>query len=303
MAKDGGKFIDRGASFEKYNISLAQEIVRNNSDIIMIKELMKRHKIKEYRVYEPSKEEQYFLPQTDRTAASIVVVFLPYFTKNHDFEGNLSVYTQGEDYHIWVKRLLEEIARELKSNYSEEEFGVQVDIGPICEKEIAYQSGLGMRGIHSLIIHERYGTYGFLGLILSTMKLERFMTPQKDCIRCMECMRHCPGQAIRGDFTIDVRRCASSISQKKEDLTEEEEAILRRAGKVFGCDICQRVCPHNRQVEMVSERDLLMRSLEEEDLKDLSGKAFMRNYGNRSFSWRGKKIIERNMKVFQKREE
>lgn len=266
----------------------------------MIRELLERRKIKEYRIYESTMEE-YFLSKEGRRAASIVVVFLPYFTKAHDFDGNLSVYTQGEDYHIWVKKLLEEIAEELRLQYPSEEFAVQVDIGTINEKEIAYRSGLGRRGLHSLIIHERYGTYGFLGLILSSLKWERYMTRPRDCMRCMKCMKACPGQAIRGDFTIDIRRCASAISQKKEQLTPEEEEILLRSGKVFGCDVCQRVCPHNQEIEFVSKTECLMPSISQKELADLSGKAFMRHYGNRSFSWRGKKIIERNMKVFERK--
>lgn len=268
-----------------------------------IKELMAKKGISEYRIYHPQAGEEYFISPEGAGVSSILVAFFPYLTKEHDGRGNLALYTQGLDYHIWVKERLEEVSEELRRLYPDECFRVQVDIGEVDEKEIACRSGLGMRGMNSLVIHERYGSYGFLGLILSSAVLEVYMTPPRDCLRCMICQSRCPGQAIRGDFTIDTARCASAISQKKEELSEEEEEILRRSGKVFGCDICQRCCPHNQDIEYAPDGTFHKSSIEEEEICSLSGKAFSRQYKNRSFAWRGKKIIERNMRLLSSPED
>lgn len=269
---------------------------------MVIKEIMQEKGVLEYRIYRPPEGEEYRIPPGGEKAVSILVAFFPYLTREHDAKGNLALYTQGTDYHIWVKEILERTAEELSKSYPQEIFQVQVDIGEIDEKEIAYRSGLGMRGMNSLIIHEKYGSYGFLGLILTTAHLEAFMTEPRDCLCCMLCKKNCPGQAICGDFTIDTAKCASAISQKKEELSEEEEKILRRAGKVFGCDICQRCCPHNQDVEYTACGEFRKSSVEEEELSSLSGKAFAREYKNRSFAWRGKKIIERNLRLLSSAE-
>lgn len=269
----------------------------------MIKEVLSERGITEYRIYIPPSNEVYKMGSCKKSAASIIVVFLPYFTKDHDFEGNLSVYTQGTDYHIWVKELLMDVVSSLKRNFPLEDFDIQVDIGEINEKQIAYRCGLGKRGMNSLIINDRYGSFGFLGLILTTATLDAYQTEPKNCLCCMKCMRLCPGQAILGDFTIDLSRCASAISQKKEELSEKEKEILRKSGKIFGCDICQRCCPHNQQVEYSARKDVKRDSLNPADIADLSGKGFMKSFGDRSFSWRGKRIIERNLQIMGEQKE
>lgn len=261
---------------------------------------MAEKKITEYRVYIPTAEEEYLLSEKKCKAKSILIIFLPYLTEKHDPAGNLSLYTQGGDYHLWGKKTLDEMMQRLQEIYPADDFQVQVDIGRVNEKEIAYRSGLGMRGMNSLIINEKYGSYGFLGLILTTALLEAYMTEPKDCMKCMKCVGACPGKAIKGDFSIAVSRCASEISQKKEELTPDEKKILQRAGKVFGCDICQQCCPHNQGIELRHMDETIMKDIQEQEVLSLSNKQFKKKYDDRSFSWRGKKIIQRNLDILRK---
>ena len=105
---------------------------------------------------------------------------------------------------------------------------------------------------------------------------------------------------ILGNYDMNPKRCLSYITQKKGDLEEEEEKVLKENKKVFGCDICQDICPHNKNIPITSierfKQDTILK-LDAEEINDISNKEFKRRYGNRAFSWRGKNIIKRNINI------
>ena len=80
----------------------------------------------------------------------------------------------------------------------------------------------------------------------------------KTCIKCMKCVKYCPGNALLGNYDMNPKRCLSYITQKKEELTEEEIFLLKKEKKVFGCDICQDVCPHNKNIPITDIRSILI---------------------------------------------
>lgn len=227
---------------------------------------------------------------------SIIVCLFPYFT-GFALDTNLSKYTYPMDYHIIAKEKLERIGEFLKSQIEGFEYRSFVDSGPLVDRYLASIAGLGFYGINSHIINDKYGSYFFIGYILCNYEFEPDRKMDRTCIKCGECVRRCPGNAILGDFNINPNRCISYITQKKGELSEEEVRILNNNHMVFGCDICQDVCPHNKVVELTNMEEFkkdLIYDLNYNEIIEMSNKEFKRKYGDRAFSWRGKGIIVRN---------
>lgn len=233
---------------------------------------------------------------------SIIVCLFPYY-RGFDEYGNISNYTYSLDYHIIVKKKLNMIGEHLSKLIDKFEYIAHVDTGPLPDRYLASLAGLGVYGINSHLINEKYGSYVFIGYILCNYPFEADKPLNRTCMRCGNCVKACPGRAILGDFNINPNRCKSYLTQKKEDLGEEEISIISKSKLVFGCDICQRVCPHNKNIKETSMKEFsenLITRINYEEIKGLSNKEFKRKYGNRAFSWRGKNIILRNFDYLKK---
>ncbi len=227
---------------------------------------------------------------------SIIVCLFPYYPGFIE-DSNISKYTYGVDYHIVVKKKLEQIGQYLQNQIEGFEFMSYVDAGPLVDRYLAYQAGLGFYGINSHIINEQYGSYVFIGYILNNYPFECDKPLEKTCMQCLKCAEACPGDAILGNYNINPLRCRSYITQKKEDFSNEDREIMHGSNQVFGCDICQDICPHNQNVPVTKIEAFykeVVSTLDYEELKLMSNKAFKRKYGDRAFSWRGKKVIMRN---------
>lgn len=232
---------------------------------------------------------------------SIIVCLFPYFIGNKE-EANISKYAYSLDYHTIASEKLKSIGEFLTSKMEGFEYRAFVDSGPLVDRYLAYLAGLGYFGINSSIITDKYGSYQFIGYILNNYPFESDEPIDKTCIKCGECIKRCPGSAILGDFSINPKRCISYITQKKGELTEEEIEILNKNPMLFGCDICQDVCPHNKGIEITNMDEFkkdLMYKLEYDEISDISNREFKRRYGKRAFSWRGRGVILRNFKCIK----
>ena len=232
-------------------------------------------------------------------AKSIIVCAFPYYVDEME-ESNLSKYCYGEDYHIVAKRYLQQICDFLEEEINNFEYKFFVDNGPLVDRYLAYQSGIGYFGINNNIITDEYGSYIFIGYIVNNYEFYADNPLPKTCIKCNKCVKYCPGNAILGNFELNPRRCLSYITQKKDDLSEEEINLIKENKMVFGCDICQEVCPHNKGISITNIEEFktnLITKLDYDEINDISNKEFKRRYGNRAFSWRGKKIIQRNIEI------
>lgn len=231
-----------------------------------------------------------------KAAKSLIVLFIPYLTKNHDFNGSLSVYSQGEDYHLVARRTIDMVKKIVLEKFSDANFYSQADIGELNERFFAHVCGIGKLGMNSLIINEKYGSYGNLALILTDKEIEEKVSMVDFCIECMECKKHCPTGAISGDFTINSNRCLSYLTQEK-NIDEKQASLISKMEKIWGCDICQKVCPLNKKINLISASyDIIVR-LDEEEIKNISSREFKRRYSDRSFFYRGKNPIIRNMNI------
>jgi epoxyqueuosine reductase len=230
---------------------------------------------------------------------SVIVCLFPYFSGNSS-RANLSKSAYSIDYHLIVREKLTNIGEFLKERIDGFLYKAFVDNGPLNDRYLAYKAGLGFWGINSHLITDEYGSYVFIGYILNNYPFEPDSPQNRTCLECFECVRRCPGQCIMGDFTINPQRCKSYITQKKGDLSAEDTEIMKKHQLIWGCDVCQDVCPHNKEPRMTILEEFksqLIHNIDAKELEQLSNKEFQRRYGNRSFSWRGKAILIRNHEI------
>lgn len=233
-------------------------------------------------------------------AGGVLIAAYPYYAGKKP--GNLSLYARGEDYHRVLLRRLGTVTEKLREAYPEHRFLPGTDSSPLPEGQVARRSGLGLQGRNGLVIVPPYGSWVFLGTILTDLPLESPAQPAPDCMNCGACVRACPGGALR-ETPFDEEKCLSALTQKKGALTEAQEALLRAHPLIWGCDICQTVCPYNREAEQSSLTDLTggdeenpyLDSLSLEDLEGLTNRTFREKFGTRAFAWRGPAVLRRNL--------
>lgn len=235
-------------------------------------------------------------------AQGVFIAAFPYYAG--DSEGNLSVYARGEDYHLVLVRRLNGVIADLQAQFPSYHFVSGADNSPLDERQCARLAGLGVIGRHGLVMVEPYGSYVFLGTILTDYPLPSAPTPAPDCIGCRACERACPSGALRHS-PFEESRCVSALTQKKGDLNEHETALLTAHPLIWGCDICQQVCPYNRRAVVSPLDDLTGRNdtlpylprLTAQDLEGLSNRTFREKYGQRAFAWRGVAVLRRNLSL------
>mgnify|MGYP005754031123 FL=1 len=229
---------------------------------------------------------------------TVLAAAFPYYAGERP--GNLSLYARGEDYHAVVVRRLNTVCEALAEQYPGESFFPSADNSPLPEREAAWLAGIGLRGASGLLILPPYGTYVFLGTILTGAALELpERSPAPDCPRCGACRAACPAGAM-GEGGPDVSRCLSELTQKKGALTGEEAARLKAHPLIWGCDFCQRACPFNADPALSPLPEFstdLVDSLENADLEGLTNRTFREKYGGRAFAWRGPGPLRRNLEL------
>ena len=236
-------------------------------------------------------------------AKSIIVCAFPYYLEE-TYNSNISKYCYGEDYHLVIKEVLTEICEEIKKEISDFNYKIFADNGPLVDRYLAYLSGIGYYGINNNIITDKYGSYVFIGYIVNNYYLEYDTPNDKTCMNCNKCVKYCPGNALEGNYKMDPRKCLSFLTQKKDDLSEDEIKKIQESKMIFGCDICQDVCPHNKNIcptNIKQFKENIITNIDVEEIDSISNKEFKRRYGNRAFSWRGRKIIKRNMDIVLKK--
>lgn len=196
--------------------------------------------------------------------------------------------SQLMDYHRVMREALETLLASLET-----EWGCRgksfVDIEGLNDRAVALACGLGFRARNGHVLSPYLGTQFNIGYLI----IDRALTPDPlalgNCGTCRRCVDACPGSALDGEGNVAGTRCLSYLTQKRT-LTESEEKMIGRS--VYGCDICQMVCPWNLALDRIETS-----VLEADDLLSLGSRAFKRRYGDRDFSWRGAKIIQRNVRL------
>ncbi|HMF56984.1 MAG TPA: tRNA epoxyqueuosine(34) reductase QueG [Pyrinomonadaceae bacterium] len=191
-------------------------------------------------------------------ARSVLAVALNYFTPHrHSDEsscGKISRYAWGDDYHDVVGEKLKRLLAWIKAEFPGAEGKVCVDIQPTMDKAWAERAGLGWIGKHTNLITREYGSWVFLGELLLNLELEYDEEPTEDhCGTCTLCIDSCPTGAIVEEYVLDSGRCISyaTIELRAPEMPEEVASNLE--GWLYGCDVCQDVCPWNRFEQVTDE--------------------------------------------------
>jgi len=172
-----------------------------------------------------------------KTAKSFIVCLFKY---NYGEQQNVAKYAKGGDYHPFVKENFKKICEYIGQDYKYKLF---VDTGTICDKHLAYLAGLGYFGMNNLLYADGLGSRFYIGSILTDLELDPDVPIEQTCLKCGRCIDGCV--ALGWNFEFDVNKCASYLTQKKEELTEIEKQIVEKCGYSLGCDMCSDVCPLN----------------------------------------------------------
>lgn len=217
-------------------------------------------------------------------ARSIVSMAYPYAeSKRPASLPQIASYAFGEDYHDLLRRRLTKAAEELESLYGGE-YRICIDSAPVFERYWAERSGVGRRCDNGLIAVKGYGTRVLLAEIITTLEIEKAAFTQGEdsgiqndnimdiCLHCGACRRACPAGALQMDSRVDARRCLSylTIEHRGDWDAEGVEAMKTPAGRntLFGCDICQNVCPLNRApLKWIESEGVLAQGYNSEDSK------------------------------------
>lgn len=171
--------------------------------------------------------------------------------------GYITVYARNRDYHDLVKKRLKQVARWMHETFAED-VKVFVDTAPLMEKPLAEAAGLGWRGKHTNVVSRRFGSWLFLGEVLTTLDLPPDEAETDHCGSCTRCLDICPTGAFDGPRRIDARKCISYLTiEHKGPIPVELRAKM--GNRVYGCDDCLAVCPWNRFAITTPHEDFLPR--------------------------------------------
>lgn len=184
-------------------------------------------------------------------ARSVICVALNYYHPEPHREdpaiGKISRYAWGDDYHEVLRDKLKELLAWIKTRQPEVEGRICVDSAPIMDKAWAVRAGLGWIGKHTNVITRKYGSWVFLGELLLSIELDDDGLIEPDhCGKCTACLDACPTGALIAPYQLDATRCISYATIELRDETLPEPIAANLQNWVFGCDICQDVCPWSR---------------------------------------------------------
>ena len=190
-------------------------------------------------------------------ARSVIAVGMNYYTGNEQddlrSDYKFSNYAWGDDYHVVMKKRLFQLLNWISENNSKVKGLVCVDTSPVMDKVWAQRAGVGWLGKHTNLISRDHGSWLFLGELILDLKLEYDRPFEEDlCGTCMACIESCPTQAL-GEYKIDARKCISYLTIEHRGDFPDDKSDLH--GWIYGCDVCQEVCPWNEKFSIKTDLD------------------------------------------------
>lgn len=273
-----------------------------------MKEFFKNHGIELFSLI-PLKRckilKKYLLEKNGLSENDNAILFLiPY--RNESTPINLTVYASVLDYHGFVDSLKADLGEYVSKKYPEGKFCIFADHSPIDEVHASCISGLGFIGDNGLLINEKYSSFVFLAECVTNLSDKDLgieyapEIPVKKCLHCGKCKNACPCGCI-GENGKPKTECLSAITQKKNELSDDEIKLMLENGSIWGCDVCQNVCPYTKNASLTPidffKKDVIT-LLDDRTLNSLSDEEF----SSRPFAWRGRGVIARNVDIYENRD-
>lgn len=241
-------------------------------------------------------------------ARSMIMLMLNYYPSEYKLSTGkykVSKYAYGRDYHEVMKNKLHRMVEAIEDEIGGILARVFVDSAPVLEKAWASRSGLGWIGKNSCLIHQEKGSFFFLGCIITNLELHYNDTETKNrCGSCTACMDACPNGAIIAPGIIDARKCISYLSIEHKGAFEKEYEDARLHGWIFGCDVCQDVCPWNRFSKAHTEAEFLprpeLRNMKAGDWESLDEEGFQKLFKGSTVERTGFQNLKRNINRVKK---
>jgi len=238
-------------------------------------------------------------------AKSVITLLFNYFPEKLQDKSapKIAKYAYGKDYHLVIRQKLNEFLFNIRESIGQVEGRGFVDSAPVLERSWAARSGLGWIGKNGNLINKKKGSFFFLATLITDLELQPDNPlPQDYCGTCTKCIDACPTQAILPDKTLLANQCISYFTIELKSATLPDNLAAKANNWVFGCDICQDVCPWNRfsishnHPELAPNDEIISFSIHDWMAIDESGfkKVFQDSPLNRT-KWKG---IQRNLKLF-----
>lgn len=234
-------------------------------------------------------------------AKSVISLSINYFSghiKYDQDQAKISKYALGRDYHKVMKKMLKQLFTYIQSIEPSVEGRFFVDSAPVLDKAWAEKSGLGWKGKHGLIINKDLGSFFFIGEIICNLDLNYDQAVSSYCGTCTLCIDACPTNAIVDEYLVDANRCISYQTIENSNLIPNQ-IVDNIENNIFGCDICQDVCPWNKKSilstiqDFGSRKDLL--NLSFEDYKNMNEEQFNEIFNGTPIKRAGFKKIQQTI--------
>ena len=239
-------------------------------------------------------------------AKTVITVLYNYFPEEIQQIGipKIAKYAYGEDYHLVIRKKLQLFLQSVREKMGHVEGRGFVDSAPVLERSWAQRSGLGWIGKNGNLINKKMGSFFFIATLITDLELEPDVPHATDhCGTCSRCVDACPTDAILIDKTVDASKCISyfTIELKSKDLSEDLKS--KSENWIFGCDICQDVCPWNRfskphqHQELEPFKEIMHFNIE--DWLDINEESFKKIFKHSPLKRSGFEGIKRNLRLYQ----
>ncbi|MEJ8818831.1 tRNA epoxyqueuosine(34) reductase QueG [Lacibacter sp. H407] len=239
-------------------------------------------------------------------AKSVITLMMNYFPSVEQNENtpNISKYAFGKDYHEVIRAKLKELLVHINTTIGEVNGRGFVDSAPVLERSWAQRSGLGWIGKNGNLISKQSGSFFFLATLICDLQLDYDSPFAKDyCGSCTKCIDHCPTDAILPDKVVDGSKCISYFTIELKDALIDESMKGKFNNWMFGCDVCQDVCPWNRFSKPTNEQSFTpipeILNLSSKEWEEMSEETFKQVFKHSPLKRTKFAGIQRNLKFIQ----